>query len=1245
MGNCPTTPNEFATKSLDPLCNGQRMWTTFLFSSLFTLFGGWILILIYDVTKALLIKQRRLKLIKTLKNFSHGDDCTRRPSSLWTSNIHLNHDTSENYFSWLQAIKEWENNLISGQTKMGKTLVGIIFICSVASLILYFVDTKNAFIESCTEFNKSFTMQADLALNILFLVYFFLRFTASQHKRRFWFSVYSIVDMFTIPPSFVALYLNRNWIGFRFLRAIRIMNIPDILQYMGLIERPRTIRIVQLASRFIAVWFAAAGAVHLAENSGDFFCNFENGQELDVFNAIYFMIVTMTTVGYGDVFCKTYIGKFFMLLFLIGGLAFFATMIPEFSNLFGSNGQYSGRYRIVKGKRHVIICGHITPHSMTTFLRDFLHKDRDQAEELDVIIINRKVPDIEMEALLKRYYAKVKYFVGTVMNVADLHRVQVDKATACLIIADKECPDPDGDDSANIMRVISIKNFNQRIRILLQLLHYKNKMNVASIPGWSSKDGDEIICIAELKLGLIGMSCAVPGFSTMMTNIFRMSAYKTRSAQELTQTWLWRELYHRGAAMEMYLEELPRAFHGKSFTEAALICFKLRVMMLAVEMKHTDENGNTRMIVDVAPRTDCTIVHGTRAFIVCSSSNDSKRVKYYCSVCYPDVDRLTETQLKRMKKCRHFSQEISLNNIVVESQVSVEKENHTSTIIRLAERDTRCPLLLSEPEPTDSASLTQSEPIIEETLSQFDATGMFYFVPSRPIEEAVLNLDCLRERRLAFRRQNTLRNGSFQLHEKPKFIGPNHPVHFQDHVIVCLHADTSSPTIGLRNFVMPLRASSFHRHELPTIIFVTDLDYIKNEWDMISTFPDIYILNGSPSNPFNLQLICIQDCRQCVIMSTLDRDNQDTYLVDKSSVLCTLNIRQIEMKSAGFASVMNLTGQNTFDINTNQTMFLLQNKIRTITTLTIDSNVQYVEQGDTDEVELEFFLTTPFASGAAFADSVLDCILSCAYYNDNAVNLLRNILTGGVDLQLEEILAEGGGFTQCDTYDTLKKRNRARVALLEIRELIPDIDIRTNPVTFSVLFCEAIQRFQMIVMGIYRLLDVLVRNDPSNNPNKIPGGHKRIVICYPPHGYHMDPSDMVFCCFIDNFSFVAVFIYRIALRKTSIHNNWYDESKFSFDRCLLFTQRPVSSNAIRNQRYIMRQNIRLGIERGANLDDLEIKAEDLNNYSQQFAYGAHEVHNKYWWKNVKMWILIIIIVVIILTLIIVLSVLAAKNKI
>ena len=81
------------------------------------------------------------------------------------------------------------------------------------------------------------------------------------------------------------------------------------------------------------------------------------------------------------------------------------------------------------------------------------------------------------------------------------------------------------------MRVISLKNFNGRIRVLLQLLEYHNKvsvdrflsffnprliqLNVVSIPGWDTEN-DEIICIAELKLGLIGMSCVVPGFATMV---------------------------------------------------------------------------------------------------------------------------------------------------------------------------------------------------------------------------------------------------------------------------------------------------------------------------------------------------------------------------------------------------------------------------------------------------------------------------------------------------------------------------------------------------------------------------------------------------------------------------------------------------------------------------------------------------------------------------------------------------------
>ncbi|CAF4892609.1 unnamed protein product [Rotaria socialis] len=525
MTICPACSPEHSNKSLDPLCNGERIWTTFLFTSFGILLGGWVIIFIYEVLSELCFKLQNIR--------SRG---TKENTRLKQKKLLHGDDAADYDCNWLQEIKNWDNNIISGQTKMGKSFVTIIFLCSIASLILYCLDTqKNTYIESCTIFRKSISMQIDLGLNAVFLIYFILRFAVAKSKRRFWFSLYSVVDIFTISSSFLAFYLNRSWIGFRFLRALPLMSIPNILQYMSVIERPRKIQIAQLASKFIALLLTASGFVHLVENSGDFFCNYCNAQELDAFNAVYFMIITMTTVGYGDFSCKTYIGKSFVILSLIGGLTIFATTIPEFSNLFGTKGPYFDRYHRVKGRRHVIICGHITPHSLAAFLRDFLHKGREKMEKLDVLIIDRKVPDIEMEAILKRYYAKLQYFVGSIMNIADLQRVQADNATACLIIANKECQDASSDDSANIMRVISLKNFNQRIRIILQLLQYHNKLNVASIPGWNVKS-DEVICIAELKLGLIGMSCIVTGFATMMTNIFRMSSYNIQTTRDMNSS-------------------------------------------------------------------------------------------------------------------------------------------------------------------------------------------------------------------------------------------------------------------------------------------------------------------------------------------------------------------------------------------------------------------------------------------------------------------------------------------------------------------------------------------------------------------------------------------------------------------------------------------------------------------------------------------------------------------------------------
>ena len=80
------------------------------------------------------------------------------------------------------------------------------------------------------------------------------------------------------------------------------------------------------------------------------------------------------------------------------------------------------------------------------------------------------------------------------------------------------------------------------------------------------------------------------------------------------------------------------------------------------------------------------------------------------------------------------------------------------------------------------------------------------------------------------------------------------------HVVVCLFADPDSPLIGLRNLVMPLRASNFHYHELKHVVLVGNVDYIKREWKTLQNLPKISILHvrkSSSCNNVNFQVSLI----------------------------------------------------------------------------------------------------------------------------------------------------------------------------------------------------------------------------------------------------------------------------------------------------------------------------------------------------------------------------------------------------
>ncbi|XP_037083803.1 calcium-activated potassium channel slowpoke-like [Pollicipes pollicipes] len=632
----------------DQECLRERKWWCFLVSSICTFVAGILTVLLWRAASFICCRP------KARPEYSQSAK-EPRPAALPAG------QKPQFEGSFVSEAKDWAGELISGQTTTGRIMVVLVFILSIASLVIYFIDASNVGIavtsggvagrparqhregvEQCIRWSSNATQQIDLAFNIFFMVYFFIRFIAASDKLWFMLEMYSFVDYFTIPPSFVSIYLNRTWIGLRFLRALRLMTVPDILQYLNILKTSSSIRLAQLCSIFIAVWLTGAGTIHLLENSGDPL-EFDNPQQLSYWTCVYFLIVTMSTVGYGDVFCKTVLGRTFLVFFLLVGLAIFASCIPEIIDLVGNRSKYGGTLKNERGRRHIVVCGHITYESVSHFLKDFLHEDREDVD-VEVVFLHRKPPDLELEGLFKRHFTTVEFFQGSIMNPIDLQRVKIHDADACLVLANKYCQDPDAEDAANIMRVISIKNYSDDIRIIIQLMQYHNKAYLLNIPSWDWKRGDDVICLAELKLGFIAQSCLAPGFSTMMANLFAMRSFKTSP-----DTQAWQNDYLQGTGCEMYTETLSPSFVGMTFPMASELCFtKLKLLLLAIEARGDDGADNK---IAINPR-HIKLQPNTQGFFIAQSADEVKRAWYYCKSCHEDIK--DETLIKKCK-CKNLA--------------------------------------------------------------------------------------------------------------------------------------------------------------------------------------------------------------------------------------------------------------------------------------------------------------------------------------------------------------------------------------------------------------------------------------------------------------------------------------------------------------------------------------------------------------------------------------------------------------
>ena len=126
-------------------------------------------------------------------------------------------------------MKDWAESVTSGANMTGRLLVTFMICCNIIAMLLYVIDVHSGLVEECVSWEEKITIQIDFALGIIFTLHSLLRLTASETFFSWLLSLPTIIDILTLPPLFLSVWLKRTWIGCRYFRFCMLMVLPDVL--------------------------------------------------------------------------------------------------------------------------------------------------------------------------------------------------------------------------------------------------------------------------------------------------------------------------------------------------------------------------------------------------------------------------------------------------------------------------------------------------------------------------------------------------------------------------------------------------------------------------------------------------------------------------------------------------------------------------------------------------------------------------------------------------------------------------------------------------------------------------------------------------------------------------------------------------------------------------------------------------------------------------------------------------------
>lgn len=584
-------------------------------------------------------------------------------------------------------------------------------------------------------------------------------------------------------------------------------------------------------------------------------------------------------------------------------------------------------------------------------------------------------PSPEISAIMADplFSINVMYLEGSTMLDRDLQRCCADSAVAIFVLTNKFSSNADEEDAKIILQQFSIKRYTTFHNpftspfFCLQLIRPDNQRHletqVSRVSAFADADDDDniVVCLNEIKMGIIAKSVMFPGASAFLMNLLLTiddvngddGDNENADEEDEDDVGNWLDEYHHGCDWEIYSTKLGDVFTGRGFTETAQNLYSTKgIVLIGVQVRDITGKAPTRILLN--PKD-----------YVLPSKLDYEVTAYV----------------------------IAQNKAT--SDLSMKKEEEGDPNAMALQR-----LQLSVP---PLPGLSEPPPAVSDDVYEMSEGRSAGSMARGGQEEAGVSKDGVGKAIMGWqkmlRKYDVEKNANESMQERlqkieDEYIRANFFIrdkqatlsectiqssvqeeipHLNNHVIVLGRGISN-----LYDLIRPLRAKALGTAKC--IVIVSQQDIPHAVWQRISMFQGIFFIRGSALDDNDLRRAGIFRAAQVVVLA----DSQAMQTVEK------LVVGDIAM----------LDADSTFSL---QAVRRLNERAQCVVEIVKHENIAYLDPDATAQGGYRF--TSHFAAGTLFTTSMLDTLACQVFYNPQIIKLLHKLISSGDQRNKAEMAA------------------------------------------------------------------------------------------------------------------------------------------------------------------------------------------------------------------------------------------------